>query len=44
MEDFARWNLPEETGLAWIDILDSSLPLLKEYPNISEEEISYCMK
>lgn len=40
IEDFARWNLPEETGLTRIDIVDSCMPLLKEYPNISGEAIS----
>ena len=41
MEDFAQWNLPEETGLTWTDVFEVCfMPLLKELPYISEEAIS----
>ena len=41
MEDFARWNLPEETGLMWIDFYEVCfLPLLKELRGFSEEALS----
>ena len=41
MEDFARWNLPEETGLEWTDDFEACfLPFLKDFPYVSEEAIS----
>lgn len=45
MENFVRWNLPEETGLTWTDDFEACfLPFLREFPNISEEAISLLLE
>ena len=45
MEDFARWNLPEETGSTWTDEFEACvLPFLNDFPNVSEEVISLLEK
>ena len=38
MKDFARWNLPEETGLSWIDVFDVCFSTSNnDSLNVSEE-------
>ena len=41
MEDFARWNLPEETGSVWTDDFEACfMPFIEDFPNVLDEAIS----